>query len=137
MSSKILDELGIQIPVISKATIERARRAADARYLLGGPGGPTWVDPQEVTDDDFLGTADHLSSIENPESRRDAMLAVLKTHRQLSVSNNKLAREFLKCADALAAAYPALGIAQPEAAAEDNEPQVESSFRLSAFSAIA
>ena len=129
MSQRLLHELGIGIPIISKARIERARRA-NARYLFDRADGPTCVDPQEVTDDDLLATADRLLSIENLESRRDAMFAVLKTHRQVSISHNKLAREFVKCADALAAAYPGLGIPQPKALAEDNEPLVESSFRL-------
>jgi hypothetical protein len=130
MSTRLLHELGIGIPIISKARIERARRA-NARYLFDTGDGPASVDPQEVTDDDLRAFADRISSIENPESRRDAMFAVLTTHRQVFISHNKLAREFVKCADALAAAYPGLGIAQPEAMAEDNEPQVKSSFRLS------
>jgi hypothetical protein len=69
---------------------------ANARYVVGVAGGRTFVDPEELTDDDLLATADHVAAIENPERRRDAILEALTTHRLLARNNNKLAREFLE-----------------------------------------
>jgi hypothetical protein len=78
---------------------ERLREVGNAQYRVERAGGRTWIDPEQVTDDDLRVTAAAMAAIENPETRHAAILGFLTSHRLLARNNNKLAREFLKYAD--------------------------------------
>jgi hypothetical protein len=89
--------------IVSETLAQRLREMANGSYFSDGPGGRTWIDPEELTDEDLRVTADDMAAIENPETRQAAILELLTTHRLLARNNNKLAREFLKFLDAAAA----------------------------------